>query len=103
MDALRLLRVNLGLLNGDDCEIARAFVCAANSAIRVRYLQDAFGYARCAKRIEQEAFVRGLKQYARAVFEKNQRASSAFSHEFAHVFGKWTRRLDVGLLYAVCV
>lgn len=95
MDALRVLRVDLGQLAGEDCERIRAICHAANSRTLWRYVRDVFVYGLCAGDDERAAFCFALGRYAQAVFNGSTAAQSAYNPRNAATFRDWWRRYDL--------
>ncbi len=99
MDALRVLRVDLGLVTGEDCERIRACCHSVNSLTLSRYVRDVFVYGLCGGDQDRAAFCHAMVRYAQAVFDGSTVAQSAYNPKNAATFRDWWRRFDLPGLF----
>jgi len=99
-DALRILRVNLGVFAGDDCERFRACRNAGATGKLSAFIYEAFLYGACARPEAAERWARGVKEYVKAAFASTPGARDGYNPESAKGFEGWVVPFDFGKMVA---
>lgn len=93
-DALRILRVNLGVFDGVDCERWCALRRAGVSGKLSAFVGEAFLFGACADPEEAKRWARGVKAYIETVYAANAQAANCYDPDQAKVLDGWYKPFD---------
>lgn len=101
MDAIRVLKVNLGAFDGTDCEKFRAVRMHGNTGRMGTFVKEAFLYGGCAEAGMARRWAAGVRAYVGKVFEGSELAQKYYRPDNALVFKGWQRAFDFGEMVAI--